>query len=584
VLGLLCVPVACQWSDHERTLDALKDISAAGSAPNSTDIVQTAAFSTAKQPEQPNTPRTEERLRPADLERGARKWTTEKDSNDGVYRVDTTLPSPAAGMTTPTIPAPEKVCPITLSESLRVAGVENPTINIARQAVQIAQAEQLQARVLLVPNVNVGANYDVHNGTFQSSFGAIRKVDRDSVYYGLGVNTVGTQTIQIPGLFINQHLGNVLFEPQVARQALANRRFRATATRNDIFLDVSTTYLDLLGAEARLAVIRQSLNDFEAIARWTASYARTGAGRQGDADRAQADLLALRYQEQKAQQEVAEAAANLAELLNLDPSCRLQTGDVPIQIVQFVDPKVPLPRLLDIASQNRPEVLAAMAAIRQAQIRVRQEKTRPLFPILVTGFSAGNFGGGSVGTSFGNVFNPHTGQTPNAATPETLGRIIPPFGNIAGRYDFDVFAFWQLQNMGFGNIARVRETRALVGQSEAERLRVLNEVLREVSEAYNKSAEYYRSIAIQRRRVQEATNGLQKDLNRIYKGQGLTIEVLDNARRLLEAREALLAAVVNFDRSQFQLFVALGQPPTLVVEDDKPPLPPPPVEPIPPTN
>jgi len=100
--------------------------------------------------------------------------------------------------------------------------------------------------------------------------------------------------------------------------------------------------------------------------------------------------------------------------------------------------------------------------------------------------------------------------------------------------------------------------------------------------AFNKSAEHFRAIGVQRRRVQDTTDGFQRDLLRIRGGVGvrgvgiaLPIEVLDNATRLREAREALLAAVIGFDRAQFQLFVALGQPPTLVVEDDKPPAPPP---------
>src|SRR5262249_38313462 len=179
--------------------------------------------------------------------------------------------------------------------------------------------------------------------------------------------------------------------PLIARQVVANRSFTATATRNDVLLEVSTTYLALLGAEGRLAVIRQSEADFNEVVRLTTSYAKTGLGREADADRARADALALEYEEQQAQEEVAVAAADLARLLNLDPSSRLQTGDVPIQIVIFIDPKIPLPKLLDIAAQNRPELLAAAAAIRASQIRVKEEKTRPFLPTLWAGFSADDF-------------------------------------------------------------------------------------------------------------------------------------------------------------------------------------------------
>lgn len=496
-----------------------------------------------------------------------------------VYRVDRTLPTPEAGMAIPTIPSSDKVRPFSLAAALAQAGVENPVINIARQAVQSALGLQLQARVLLLPSVNVGASFDDHTGPLQASFGAIRKVDRDAVYYGLGVNTVAAESIKIPGLFINTPLTDAIFEPRVARFVVANRNFLATATRNDIFLEVSTTYLALMNAETRLAIIRQSERDFEEVVRLTASFARRGRGRYGDAERAEADLLELRYEEQRAQQDVAVASADLAQLLNLDPSIRLVTGDIPLQVVQFVDPQIPLPKLLEIAEQNHPAILAASANVRASQVRVSEAAIRPLLPILWMGFSAGDFGGGAVATTQGNgVYNPYTGN-PNLVTiNNATGQTVPKFGKIAGRVDVDVFAFWQLQNMGMGNIGIFRERRAQRNQAYAERLRILNEVREQVSVAYNTSAEQFRAIGIQRRWVQEATEGFQRDLITAFRSPeaALPIEVLDNAERLRAGREALLEAVIGFDRAQFQLFVALGQPPTLVVEDDKAPPPPPP--------
>lgn len=532
-----------------------------------------------------------------EAERADKKWTAaqpveerteserkKEESRAEAYKVDRTLPSPEAGMAIPTIPGSEKVRPLTLAAALAQAGVENPVINIARQAVVSALGLQLQARVLLLPNVNVGANYDTHTGPLQASFGGIRKVDRQAVYYGLGVNTVAAESIKIPGLFINTPLSDVIFEPLVARNVVANRRFLATATRNDIFLEVSRTYLALMNAETRLAIIRQSERDFEEVARLTASFAKQGRGRYGDANRAEADLLELRVSEQQAQQDVAVTSADLAELLNLDPSIRLVTGDIPLQVVQFVDPNVPLPKLLELAEQNHPAILAASANIRANQVRLRHEVARPLLPYLWMGFSAGDFGGGAVATTSGTgAFNPHTGNANLVTTNNAIGQTVPKFGNVAGRVDVDVIAFWHLENMGLGNLARIRGQRAERNQAEAARLRILNEVRDQLSVAYNTSAEKFRAIGIQRRRVQEATEGFQRDLTTTFSSTViLPIEVLNNAKRLRQAREALLDAVIGFDRAQFELFVALGQPPNLVVEDDKPPLPPPPPADLPP--
>jgi outer membrane protein TolC len=536
-----------------------------------------------------------------EIENAEKKWTAaqptgsqrqqemperSKDASaPDLYRVDRTLPSPEAGMAIPTIPSSDKVRPLSLAAALAQAGMENPVINIARQAVVSAQGLQLQARVLMLPSVNVGGSFDNHTGPLQASFGAIRKVDRSAVYYGLGANTVAAESIKIPGLLISTPLADAIFEPRAARFLVANRGFLATATRNDIFLEVSSTYLTLMNAETRLAIIRQSERDFEEVARLTAAFARRGRGRDGDAERAAADLQALRYEEQQVQQDVAIASADLAQLLNLDPSIRLVTGDIPLQVVQFIDPQMPLPKLLEIAELNHPAILAASAAIRGSQVRVRQETVRPLLPILWMGFSAGDFGGGANATTNGNgVYNPNTGNANLVTVNPLTGQTVPVFGKIAGRVDVDVIAYWQLRNLGFGNLALIRERRAQRNQAEANRLRILNEVREQVSVGYNTSAEQFRAIAIQRRRVQEATEGFQLDLETAFRGVVLPIEILDNAKRLRAGREALLESVIGFDRAQFQLFVALGQPPTLVVEDDKPPLPPPPPAGLPPPD
>jgi outer membrane protein TolC len=232
----------------------------------------------------------------------------------------------------------------------------------------------------------------------------------------------------------------------------------------------------------------------------------------------------------------------LARLLNLDPSVRLQVAGVPIAVVQLIDPTKPLADLLQVAVRNRPEVLAASAAISASRARVNQEAARPFFPLLSVGYSAGYFGGGS-------------------------NRVQSFFFNFRGRDDFDVFAVWTLQNVGLGNLAHVRERRAQVKLALAERQGVVNRVEREVADAYNLSAARLRDVDVARREVRTAVDGFQRDLTRVRAFEGRPIEVLNSAKLLARARQHLVQALVDYDEAQFQLFVALGQPPTLAVND-----------------
>jgi outer membrane protein TolC len=427
---------------------------------------------------------------------------------------------------------------IDLAAALERAGVENPTIARAAAAVDLARAELLGARALLLPTLNAGANFHLHRGNLLAASGIVRDLHRDSSYAGAGAGTTGAGTVAIPGVHLVAHVADALFEPRAARERLAGRGFDSEATRNRILLDVADRYLALAGAEARLQAIRQSETDLAKVVRMTAEFFRVQIGRKADADRAETEALLLRQQEQAAEEEVAAASAELARLLNLDPSVRLRVAESALPLVQLVDPAVPLPGLLEIARDNRPEIRARAADVAFAETRLRQERVRPFVPILSVGYSAGGFGGGS-------------------------DRVSPRFGNGGTRSDFDVFAVWSLENLGLGNLAIQRERRGEVGEAEAELARVINRVNREVADAQARSLSWRQQVDVAARRVQTMEEGFDLDYRRARNPvQGARpIELLNSLNLLRAAREDLVRAIVGYDQAQFRLFVSLGQPP-----------------------
>ncbi len=318
-------------------------------------------------------------------------------------------------------------------------------------------------------------------------------------------------------------------------------------------MNVSTQYIELMAAEAQLEFLYLSHRDADDVANMTTNFARVGQAREADADRVTTEARLIDSEIQHGIERRAVAAAELSRLLNLDPSLQLRTIGGAMPIVQLIDPKYTLNELVEVASNRRPELGASSARIVEAQTRYRLERTRPLLPTIAIGFSVGSFGGGSTATAAGLA--PAGGGTVPAS----------PFGSFAGRTDFDVLAFWTAQNFGVGNAALWRTRRAQTNEAVAARLRMLNTVRAEVAEAYASTNANYLAIEVARRRLSEAEAGFQEEFNRIRGGEGLPIELLDNLTRLVSARQAIVAAVAAYDRSQFQLFVALGQPPTLAL-------------------
>ncbi len=58
-----------------------------------------------------------------------------------------------------------------------------------------------------------------------------------------------------------------------------------------------------------------------------------------------------------------------------------------------------------------------------------------------------------------------------------------------------------------------------------------------------------------------ARKAFQEDLFRTRNGQGLPIELLDSLRLMGSSRLLYLNAIIDYNEAQFELYVALGQPP-----------------------
>ena len=434
-----------------------------------------------------------------------------------------------------------------LGVALRLGGVENPTINLAREVVREALADQLAARSLLLPSLSAGTNLRLHRGAFLSASGLVRTVDLQSLYLGAGAGASGAGTPVVPGVRMFAHLGDAVYEPLAARQRVTVRRSESQAVQNAILLDVAAGYLELVGAESRLDVLRRGETDLGEVSRLTAVHAKAGQYRHSDAKRAETNLELLRRDLRRAEEDVAVASARLCRLLNLDPSVRLRTPGGSVQPLRLIPESAEPEQLIADALRSRPEVFARAAAISEAQTRVRQERVRPFLPTVSVGYSYGGLGGGSNQTA-------------------------SDFSPLRGRSDFDVLAVWTVQNLGFGNRARVRAADASLGTTIAGYDLVTNQIRREVTESLAGARAAAVQIKTAEAALLAAEEGFKLEMERIEQAQGRPIEILDSFRQLLESRQELLRAVVAFNIAQFRLFVAVGSNP-LAEPPPGPPLP-----------
>ena len=451
----------------------------------------------------------------------------------------------------PVVPPATFEYPIDLTTSLRLAEVENPQIAEARQRILEAAALRQGAYALLLPSFNAGTNYHGHTGNLQRSTGRILSLSEQSIYYGGGARTLAAESLAIPAVNIFSPLADATFEPLAARQNLERARFDASATANTILMEVATAYFDLVQAEVSLELRRETETESNEVARLTGVYAEAGQGRKADANRAATTLKLIQREVEAGEEEVGVASARLARRLHLDPSVRIRPMVALIAPIPLVDLSTPTEDLVRVALQRRPEMGARAAVVGVAETRLRQEIARPFLPTVWLGFSGGGFAGGS--------------------------NLVPPFiGNAKGRTDFDVRVFWTLQNLGLGNLAIQRRRRAEIGEAIGEQSRMINAVRREVAAARGEALAAREQIEVTRRQLATSERGFREDLDRIRGTIGLPIELTNSLDLLSEARQNHLKAILNFNRAQVRLFVALGSPPPLDRPADAP-LPPAPI-------
>jgi outer membrane protein TolC len=470
----------------------------------------------------------------------ASEWVTEQPA---VIAVDQDPVATPVVVNDPTVASSNPVSNLGASEMVDVvqlnlpsvlAAIDNshPVVGFARWQVQQAYADLARAEALWLPSIQAGFSLHRHDGNYQASDGSIIDVNRNSFQYGLGMGATGAGTTPRPGLIAQFHLADAIFEPKVARKRAWSRSHAACATVNDQLLAAGLAYLELVDAYQDQRIIEESRERFSDLATITIDFAEAGEGLQADADRLRTERSLVENRLTAAQERSAVASARLAQAISLDGSSvilPMDTNAVPLQMVTAEWDRI---SLISTALSNRPELKESQALVAAAWDAYHREKVAPFVPSILLGFSTGGFGGG-------------------------LGNDLD---NVSGRYDFDALMSWELRNLGCGERAARRGRLAQVQQANFDKLRVMDQVTRDVSEAFAQVGFRQRQVEITRDAIAHARDSYRRNLERIRDGQGLPLEVLQSVQALETAERTYLQAIISYNRAQLQLQWALGWP------------------------
>jgi outer membrane protein TolC len=415
---------------------------------------------------------------------------------------------------------------IDLPTALRIADAANPTINFARARVDEAYAAVRQAELKWVPDFDIGVIYLRHDGNIQNAAGIVFDTNKSSL------TLFGGPTLRVA-------TSDALFAPLIARRLAAAQDAATRAVTNNVQLTVALAYLDLLQAYGQLAVNADVLARDDEILRLAEiadinKLAKTGA----DLARMQTEHR-LRLEERiTLRGQVRVACSRLARLLLLQPGIGLVPADPALAPITLIPEDAPLDVLIGQALSNRPELAESQALVAASQVRLRQSRLDPLLPKLELTYYEADFGGGQ--TSF--------------------------VGDFRSRGDGTASAYWELKNLGLGNIAENRVRAAQLSQANFRALEVQAQVTDEVNqaaqialarrealgpaqEAIRHAVDAFRSLDVYARNTISGKNKLE------------SIEPLLAVQALAQARSQYLNYVIDYNRAQFQLLAAVGAPP-----------------------
>lgn len=425
--------------------------------------------------------------------------------------------------------------PIDLPTALRLAGANNPTVGIARARVQEAVARFDRAKLQWVPTLSAGPAFFYHEGFDQNRRGDFFSASRGNFTLGVGPQW-------------RFDLGDAFYGPLVARRVVRAEEARSVAVGNNVQLEVAYAYLDLLEAHGLLAVNARTL--FRAEQMLTAAEAGAKAGvnkTAADVNRAATEVNIRRQEAMVLRARAGAASARLARLLLLDPAVELRPFEVAVVPVILVPPENTMAQLIEVAVRARPEMATALAELDAASALVRQAKNAPLLPRVQADF----IGGGM--TSGRGYVNPEPPGTQYG------------WSDMLGQYNANAALVWQLDALGFGNAATVRQRRAVYDAAQYRVAEVRAAVSAEVAESARTAAARFDALDAAQQAVREATEMGRKFRDTSFgvvgpKGQFDALEPLTGIQALNQARVQYLQTVTEFNRAQFRLFTALGQP------------------------
>jgi outer membrane protein TolC len=403
--------------------------------------------------------------------------------------------------------------------------VDLPTV------VRVARAQNLDIR-------QARARVEAAAGRHESSFGAIFPVISPQVVFERNEGVVRAVNGPVIGADFSSlapaalvqwaiNPGRVYYDIVASRKRLEASEHQERQTIQETMRSAAIQYYDLVLAQAKLAVAEHAVSEGEELLRITQLRRQAGAGLEADALRAEADLARRRQDLAIALNAFYEASIALSVTLHLDPTVTLVPRPDQVPQLSLVADDMGIDQLLGLALAWRADLESVRLLVKASNADVDATTWGGLGPQLQVGYSHGAIRSDTSEANFG--FQEQRRLTASAGW--TLG----------------------LSTLGYLKTAGAAQQEAAINAE-----RQLDLVRAQVVRAAQAGVTQAKLVPMARQQLKAAEEALRLAQANLRAGTMLTLDVLQAADAVDQARLRYADAVVRYNQSQVNLLAAVG--------------------------
>jgi outer membrane protein TolC len=411
------------------------------------------------------------------------------------------------------------IYPIDLPAALRLAGAQNLDVQIAQERLKQARAEHSSAIEQFFPWISPGMAYHRRDGSSQFFPTGIVTNDAHLESYAPGATLVAQTSF-----------GDAIYNSLAAKQLVKANSHALEAQRQISLLAAAQGYFDLTKTKALADVTREALSTSQDYQKQLHSAVDLGIAFKGDELRVQTQTGNYEIALSQAAEHQRIAAANLAQVLHLDPAVELVPVDDTMARITLIETNTALSALVQRALQSRPELKQNDALA----LAARDSKNGAVYGALIPSFNAQVFAGG-----FG-------------------GGPLDGHGSFGGAQDYQFALGWRIGPGGLFDSGRIHANQARLATVQLENAKIKDAIVSEVVTAYTRVNAAATQIDVAVNNLKAATETLRLTRERKQFGVGAVLEDIQAQEALTQMRSQYVTAVAEFNTAQYELSKAVG--------------------------